>query len=120
MEKEIENYLHLYLGCECNYDKTHYAGILTGIEGDSAITFDSVNGRTVWPINRMIPILRKLSDMTEEEMNDMERLSNGKYPAILTIQSKIFSCDEIIYLLSKHFDLFDLIPSDLAHDKNTL
>lgn len=70
------------------------------------------------------PILRPLSDMTEEEMNACA-------PLILADPYKLikewngtdvmqFSAKCALYLLKQGFDLFDLIPSGQAIDATTL
>lgn len=61
-------------------------------------------------------ILRPLSDMTDEEYWEADKLQMpikefGEYQ---------FSAEQYRYLLSKHFDLFGLIEAGLAIDATTL
>lgn len=119
MSKEIKDYLHLYLGCEClaNVPNIEVKQWLI-IDGD----FIGYKGKNYF--TNIQPILRKLSDMTEEEMNecgnliydfsDDEELNRWKWSDF------DFGCaEQFHYLLSKHFDLFNLIPEGLAIDKTT-
>ena len=105
--------LALYLGCECQ------ASTRTG-------TIDIVNCRGFcivsdgvysWsePIRNIKPILRPLSDMTEEEMREKHEayLSACKSLGLLAHGTAA----DTRYLLSHHFDLFGWIPAGLAIDK---
>jgi hypothetical protein len=63
--------------------------------------------------------LRPLSDMTEDEMTKIEKFY-GKY-AGKGLEERLNTDAEITrYLLSKHFDLFNLIPERLALDKTKI
>jgi len=61
------------------------------------------------------PILRPLSDITEEDMEEKDRIFErhvgAKYAMIMA------TADFCKYLLSRHFDLFGWIESGLAIDK---
>lgn len=120
--KQISDYLHLYLGCEvmtpagqgklfqCSYE-LEMAGIVYGIMGPD---FEE------WVKHEDIkPILRPLSDMTEEEGIDAEKeWNNGRRLGESISQAlNIANAFRIKHLLSKHFDLFGLIESGLAIDK---
>lgn len=63
-------------------------------------------------------VLRKLSDMTFEESDELKKVEckfhNTPYKPISDWAYKID------WLLSKHFDLFNLIGEGLAIDKTTL
>lgn len=62
MTKDIKDYLHLYLGCECfNHLR------LLGVEGNAAYVSHPATGRMVKEIKYLKPILRPLYDMNEEE-----------------------------------------------------
>jgi hypothetical protein len=71
MQKEIKDYLHLYLGCDTNY------GLLEGIRDQYAYTIvsgkDTIRGN-VWDIK---PILRPLSDMTDSELIEFAKIHNS-------------------------------------------
>lgn len=122
-EKKIEDYLHLYLGCECH---------TVAPDGIGHMIPERIN--TYW-IDRsrqdgtvLIPILRPLSDMTEEEASGCWRLAGGSTQVTnpkLSLQDLTWYSDFNVYqwaivfkhLLSKHFDLFGLIESRLAIQK---
>ena len=150
MNKEIKDYLHFYLGCDVEHDKGIYRGTLIGIDSSCAKIhcdfFQRDKGHRVpkgkdfgyFDIlqERMKPILRPLSDMTEEEKQwvkltweapfaafdrepdirifDYDSMHQARVPSML-------ACAEVtLYLLSKHFDLFGLIEAGLAIDKTKL
>lgn len=65
-------------------------------------------------IKEVKPILRPLSRMTEEECNEYNNLSETMY-SLNKIQDQMMTeAKTTKYLLSKHFDLFDLIHFGLA------
>lgn len=72
MEKNIKDYLHLYLGCEVGIKD---GGILYGNEKMTEInTYGYVHlyeRDGYWPIDQIKPILRPLSDMSEEERKEL-------------------------------------------------
>ena len=61
--------------------------------------------------------LRRLDSMTEEELNERMRLANKWSPFEGTIQC---AAEQTAYLLSRGFDLFSLIDSNQAIDKNKI
>lgn len=115
MEKKISDYLHLYLGCDimilCYKDYSGGTYKLTGKIFANII--DNYNPKE----DLIKPILRPLSDMTEEEreeLNDIE-LGESSWPTVARALAPCFA-----WMLSKGFDLFGLIESGLAIDKTTL
>lgn len=112
--KKIEDYLHLYLGCEAYWQED-------GIKSTypKAIDYDMLKNAD-W----IKPLLRPLSDITEEELDDCTILSADMMNIISDPFSKErmiveFECNARVnkYLLSKGFDLFGLIEDGLAIDK---
>ncbi len=76
-------------------------------------------GNATWlHISKMKLLLRPLSDMTEEELFEFKKIDIGKYPKA----HDLIRCDaeRVKYLLSKGFDLFNLIEANLAEDKTKL
>jgi hypothetical protein len=72
MSKKIEDYLHLYIGCQCQH-----CGEVDETKKLTGISFDDTQ-RVLWayfeneencyaPASEVKPILRRLSSMTEEE-----------------------------------------------------
>lgn len=128
MEKNIKDYLHLYLGCECEIDKrvasTKKTGTLTNIDQTGVRLKGAFNdGHIAHALVK--PILRPLSDLTKEEVKILDEMArtqkNGEQ--FIKRETKFFSgirtrsAEALHYLLSKHFDLFGLIDAGLAIDK---
>lgn len=117
-EKKIEDYLHLYLGCECQTPE----GVmkLNAVYHDSnPVFYDSVND---FAFSEIKLILRPLSSMTEVEQNEIGLYGGGgnKFCDWKGTPVNGFSPDTFRLLLSKSFDLFGLIESGLAIDATTL
>lgn len=115
--KKIEDYLHLYLGCDIFVPRQNQ-----DLKDDiMRLTAAKMCG---YDLSNVKPILRPLADMTEEEgalMDDMAKRQRDNY---IEIQNcKFFdgirteSAEAFAFLLSKHFDLFGLIEAGLAIDK---
>jgi hypothetical protein len=127
--KKIEDYLHLYIGCEVAapnpYDDHGVEiakGVLTGLHGEYGpeIQFIIDGNAEEHPeyvqFIKVKPILRRLSSMTEEETahwNKLKRYNpvNGKVEMFQEHNEEQF-----LWLLSKGFDLFGLIDAGLAID----
>lgn len=137
-------YLHLYLGCPITYEVWGQAceevyGVRRKKITTTLSTFvyrNIIQGDFEWPYNI---ILRPLSDMTSEEFREIFKPLQPKdipdEELKDTIQSLIDggmeTCDfdgvsaHTVFeytrqLLSKHFDLFGLIPNGLAIDATTI
>lgn len=149
--KKIEQYLHLYLGCEVQLIKSledgyfedntdvpevGSVGILSlqnnggfNIYGGSGaeewsygVCFKDNSNITFWDAKDFKPILRPLSDKTQEEHDYVhallkDRIINnlGNGDLLVTGFAEITA-----YLLSKHFDLFGLHEASLCLYKNDL
>lgn len=162
-KNKLEEVIHLYLGCEVQVRGDIEK--LIGVESDgAAITFSGRYGRRIWGAKEVKPLLRQLSDITEEEASDVYTIERDRILHIHTndhdISRRIGSgivvtrldhmnigllirldgvCYKVIdegkkptiepamnqplifqHLLSKGFDLFSLIETGQAIDKNTL
>ena len=130
--KKIEDYLHLYIGCdiEFGFEGHKKIGTLYGVHHPFGYqVFDPSS--PVVPIKAVRPeliklILRPLSDMTKEEM---EECGNMIYdfsddPELNTWEWQYFQIglapEQLYYLLKNGFDLFNLIPEGLAIDKTRI
>ncbi len=102
MEKRIEDFLHLYLGARCICIKSFKGLPDYWAEGDNAVVTPTI----LIDAEKFKPILRPLSDMSEEE----KRLYD----------SKDQSAEGLRYLLTIHVDLFGLIEANLAIDKTKI
>lgn len=102
---EIKDVIHLYLGCEVENKKGQRVNLTPMLLAQCLVN--------KWELEteQWKPILRNLSDMTEEEKE-----TSGKF----NVCSNFELAEWFRYLLSKHFDLFNLIESGLAIDKNNL
>lgn len=110
MDKKIEDYLHLYLGCEFQWaGKYNYK--LTAFWLSQILKNPD--------INNIKPILRPLSDMIKKELDEVSEIwihmSSDKNNSAMQCYAA-----SVKYYLSKHFDLFGLIPEGLAIDATTL
>lgn len=116
--KDIKDYLHFYLGCEAVTVKSK-PEIITGH------IIDLVNGN----FYHAKPILRPLSDMTEDELQECGNLvydfSDDKSGLGLNDHrwedfQTLLCAEQFHWLIKRHFDLFDLITDGLAIDKTKL
>lgn len=124
--------LALYLGCECRlfniingvleYERD---GTLCGIRPQSIhqnrvlVNVKSEHGRIMelaYLYCEVKPILRPLSDMTEEEYMEVQY----RVDKIGLGYDAQQGAEITRYLLSKHFDLFGWIPAGLAIDKTKI
>ena len=112
--KDIKDYLHLYLGAMFIVDGQSGRFKLSGYNPYTGI--QNVCGECVFDdLSKIKLILRSLSDMTEEE-DQIEFPQNNRGEFI----DMHWYPDGYIWLLSKGFDLFNLIEENLAIDKNSL
>jgi hypothetical protein len=114
---KLEDYLHLYIGCEGIAEtiakfktrlviSNHTNDMRDGVDLEDAIQ------------HNFKPILRSLSDMTEEEKIELSALLEWPEPkTVMNNRYSRYSPKIFLYLLSKHFDLFGLIEAGLAIDK---
>jgi|SRR5688572_19579759 len=113
--RDIKDYLHLYLGGGC---QATYSG--KSFQPHGVINTEKLYQVMIGVITDIKPILRPLSDMTEEEKEEFEELQYDdnvitlhKYGTIVqTYVPEIFR-----RMLQMQFDLFNLIPEGLAIDK---
>lgn len=133
--------LAFYLGGKVFVPETNKVGILIGIDYHKYLTtilnvqyseekddWDVFNENDE-SITRVKPILRRLEDMTEGDYKDRPRggidgINWTTVEAYLESKGGLylndFTAKEILWLLSKGFDLFSLIDSGLAIDAKTL
>lgn len=119
MKTEWKNVAKFYLGCEGKVDNLFTARMIA-IHTNGNIQTDIARGeQDKWEYDRFKPILRPLSDMTEEEQGNFsfEQLIDLEDTPIEQIY---FNNKQILFLLSKSFDLFNLIENVFAIDKTTI
>lgn len=139
--KKIEDYLHLYLGCTVWDSYNDRKGKLVKV---STVGVGVLGTSVVWEFefSEIKLILRPLSDITNEEVKEFANWEAGmtlvKFKSdelMLELQYlnigerettfyhyywRQISARQFHYLLSKGFDLFNLIPEGLAIDKTKL
>lgn len=104
MEKKIEDYLHLYKGCETTY------GTFVGLwEGSYYIKRKNGSVERLI-INEFKPLLYPLSSLKRKDKKNITSV----------IGQALYSSEQFKYLLSHHFDLFGLIDAGLAIDISKL
>jgi hypothetical protein len=127
---KLEDIIHHYLGCEVMVrgEVKKFAAIDTSmgrveIEGtitDEESGFYGEDESESFPfkeLSQVKPILRKLEDMTEEEYDDLCFIREASFKENDTLLRKA-ACTT--YLLSKGFDVHQLIENNQAIDKSTL
>lgn len=132
---ELKDYLHYYLNCRVKvanerYIDGGYIGTILGVT-ETQLLVDTGSSDGWEDIKYCAPILRPLSDITDEEKIEMFDAECSDVSRITTIKKKIKFVDEWLlsqrfgsasfhYLLKQGFDLFSLIENGLAIDKKTL
>lgn len=116
VEKNIKDYLHLYMGCKF---------VLTdddGIDRQFHLTAYNYNYYRDWH-SELKPILRPLSDMSEDEAAHIDDLARRQLDGIETPANTKFvtgirtnTAEALRWCLSKRFDVFGLIAAGLAID----
>lgn len=112
--RNLKEVLHLYLGCEVCV--THPAASFCRDILDADLLTRLYSDEL--PLEYYKLILRPLSDMTEEEETEYTSLVDQWNFGFR--RNMLGAATATKYLLSKHFDLFNLIPDGLAIDKNAL
>lgn len=124
--RKIEDYLHLYLGCDVYDSWNEKTGKLVEIKNTGKGV--GVLHQTVWYMkaDEIKLLLRPLSDMTDDELqecgnmvydfSDEPELNNHRWQDF----EVLLAPEQFHWLLNKHFDLFGLIESGLAIPKASL
>jgi len=109
---KIEDYLHLYLGCDTNNGK------LVGINGGTCFILSGkgeITQQDLYENHHSIkPLLRKFSDISPDESSEL----NKRGISIGQRKGYSFTPDALLYLLSLRIDLFNLIGEGIAIDLN--
>jgi hypothetical protein len=129
---KFKDVAHLYIGCKCkveDFGEVSYDEILHGIKYNSPL----VGGKKfdVTSAYHFKPILRPLSDMTDEEFDSMKDEMIGETVIACTIYNRKLVLEnrvgtnslyfkDGIALMKRYFDLFNLIGAGEAIDATTL
>lgn len=131
MGKDLRDYLPFYFGCEVRTpdrkmggDKIHYGRAGTFIGFTDHTRLHCRIGHRAEPegqvnVFMLQPVLRNLSDMTDEENRFCNELVNG-CPVNDNPNPMYWTPAQFVYLLKQGFDLFGLIESGLAIEKKEL
>lgn len=124
-KKKIEEYLHLYIGCEVigKLNDEPRKGRLTGVTNggyECEIQFFNEDGINVseepeWNESKdVILLLRPISEMTDKEKEEILRLDEEDKLIVTT------HFQTVRKLLKEEFDLFELVADGLAQQKPTV
>jgi len=125
MKKELWDVFHLYYGCEVMFVGGNEYFFKNGdiYTIDHHIFYKMAKDFEDFNFENYKLILRKMTDITDEERNIASNLSGLVALGTANIGDKnlIYSeAEHIAYLLKQGFDLFGLIESGQAIDKTTL
>lgn len=121
---QFKDVAHLYIGCKLSHK-------WSSTEERNFVTLGT--DRLRLGTDDWVPILRPLSDMTEEEYEATKDADDNAFHELSTPENCKHECGKeymkltwnigayiTAYLLSRHFDLFGLIESGQAIDAITL
>lgn len=126
MKTEFKDVAHLYLGCKAEVELKSDSNL--GYE-DGINTLDGIMVDWLREFKYVKPILRPLSDMSNEEIKELQEMGYSlSFPLqrILDengdeLRMDVFDLAELtLWLTSKSFDICNLIESGQAIDKTTL
>ena len=117
MEKNIKDYLHLYLPYNIKCKTPSGVGLLCTCGLGGVFGFGMNPGYKEFSTKDGIyPFLRPLSCMTVDEKERWDGIQLRDFEFL----TERVSAEETIYLLKQGFDLFNLIPERLAIDKTKI
>lgn len=102
---EIKDVIHLYLGCEVENKKGQRVNLTP------MLLAHCLDNKYELETEQWKPILRNLSDMTEEEKDEWLSIWHVQDDDETNMRTH---AQETKYLLSKHFDLFNLHEQGLC------
>jgi hypothetical protein len=116
MERLTVQDLAMFIGCECLINNSKYENIIDRLEHISLVG-DCAGSEYEWEVRHCQPILRPLSDMTEEERDERsEFIDRIEKPGnSIEVDAKLTK-----FLIGKQFDVFRWIEKGLAIDKTKI
>lgn len=129
MKKDLRDYLHLYLGCNCKSSQGTMIYKLSSVDTQGKAMFYDGQGNHMWLGEDFKPILRPLSSITpenESKLNEIERnilvvpITGYTNDKLLIKYNSSIEAERTRYLLNEKFDLFGFIESGQAIDITTL
>lgn len=111
MKPTFKEVAHLYIGCKMNNGTTLYS---VDIQGECMLWDNSLGYRRIQESDDIKPMLRKISDITEEEQEGWNKTSTpiGEMAVESTLQ--IHWAKRLNYYRSLHMDCDDLIKNGYA------
>ena len=110
MKTELKDVIHLYLG---------QLALIGNLEKTASIT-DKIQVFTIDKFNHdkilCRPILRKLTDMKEDEKDEFSEHQIEMFGD--DFNTEMYDIEQFLFLLKSGFDLFGLIASGQAIDRN--
>jgi hypothetical protein len=113
--KDIRDYLHLYMKCWGTFTRVTDNDCYKRYENGEWALSGSLYQEIMAMGHEFKPHLRPLSDMTGDEHRKWDELYDAVDEAA---PPPIENAEQVRWMLSKGFDLFGLIESGLAIDKN--
>lgn len=116
-EIKTEDILHLYLGFECHVHNSRQLNRVIGIHTNGNVQVSHAQAaQDKFEAEYVTLILRPLSDITEEEKEDVHKIRDENFTSpTLETYGRVTQ-----YLLRKGFDVFGLIESGKAKDKTKM
>ena len=110
MNKDIKDYLHLYLGCDTlpTYATETRRLISVNVDNGNSLLEDKQFNSCTYAINEFKLLLRPLSDMSEEELKEVKHI-------MLEYQNLRFKCDEKDRIKYTNVFIYDIIDEDGYH-----
>lgn len=132
---QLQDVIQFYIGCNCLRPDNKTTLPIYGVQGNLIVHCEG-NRLTYSGIAGSKPILRKLSDMTVDELHEIVKIQpdvdhinigaarsrfNAWCRGEITIGGSLLNHAEIFtYLIKQGFDLFGLIDSNQAIDTSTI
>jgi len=119
--KDIKDYIHFHIGGKCMYKRSDWKDWFGPEVINHGMLIELVGGAL-----EIKPILRPVSDMSEEEKHTLFTIMYGTINAFCAVRLRFdvkldsLSVECFPYMLSRHFDIFGLIPAGLAIDKTKM
>lgn len=119
MSKDIKDFLHYYLGQQVLINNGIYENKVDFLTHINDVG-DCAGKEYEWLAKDCQLILRKIEEMTEEEMKEYNKLISTLYSFAKGVDQIRQESATTHYLLKCGFDLFGLIDSGAALDAKTL
>lgn len=128
---KLQDYIQYYVGCQClntwfpeGHPEYNRGWVLRSYRsiGVNPYGLETEFGEYITSTDSIKLILRKLSDMTNEEEKELETIKGTRiiYRSEPNIEIRYDTPDTFHWMLKKQFDLFELIENGLAIDSKTL